>query len=104
MSTKAEDEKVMQDMVEAMVHMPVGKIQAIPDIMGQFLIMPRESLVTWAGKPQEVMAAQFMAYLKGHGQLTEVMGLQHDSAFKVMTDVVALCPAKSLSKVDGGSH
>jgi len=101
---KADDERVMQAMVEAMVNIPVGKIQAIPAIMGQFLIMPRESLVTWAGKPQEVMAAQFMAYLKGHGQLTEVLEMQYDSGFKVMTDVVALCPAKSLSKVDGGSH
>jgi len=103
MSTKAEDEKVMQNMVDAMNRMPADTIKSIPEVVGQFLVMSPESLVVWAGKPGDVMAAQFMAYLKSQGRLTEVMEATQDSAFKAMIDVIALCPSKA-TRVDGGSR
>jgi hypothetical protein len=103
MATKVEDEKLMQQLIDALVAMPPGKIQSIPEIMGQFMTMSRESLVTWAGRPEQVMAAQFMAYLKGHGMLTEVLESKFDSSFKVMTDAMALCPSKA-SRVSEGGH
>lgn len=103
MATKAEDDKLQLELITAMVNMPAGKIKSIPEIMGQFMTMPRESLVTWSGRPEQVMAAQFMAYLKGHGLLLEEMESTYDGSFKIMVDAMALCTSKA-ARVDGGSH